>query len=289
MTNDFITTTSLTIAHNFQFKDDRLAKATAAISAIYTNAVKYADAKNREIASILSTVKSEQSYKEDGFDSVADYASKIFGIKRQNAYSLATAGDIYNNPNASEKLKAFSPSKLAEVSSIPIEKLNEDTDSGRIGATTTQKEIREYAKASTPHTESNDVAVLDQYTARPVSWAMNLPDELMSILSGSMSLPEWDDAISNYINSNGRFPCDIVKLPKAPYLVNGNLSKKRPVERRLYITYDFSLAVEFYTLKTEPSTRLEKKKGPKFTREQLEEMLRELDGESGEQEDRDNV
>lgn len=273
MTNDFITTTSLTIAKNFTFKDERLARATEAISAIYTNAVKYADAKNREIASILSTIKIEQSYKADGFDSVADYASKIFGIKRQNAYSLAVAGDIYNSSEASEKVKAFSPSKLAEVASVGIEKLNEDVESGLISAGTTQKDLRNYSKFNSPKQEKT--TVLDKLTARAVSYTMNLPDELNEILSQKMTAPEWDEVISGYINSNGRFNCDVVKLPKGPALVAGNLTEKRTVDRKLYITYDFSLAVEFYTVKTEPSVKLEKK--PKYSREELEAMLAALE------------
>lgn len=286
MTNDFITTTSLTIAQNFKFKDARLAKATSEISAIYTNAVKYADAKNREIASILSRVKSEQSYKEDGFDSVADYASKIFGIKRQNAYALASAGDIYNSKEATEKVKAFSPSKLAELSSIPVEKLNSDTESGLITASTTQKDLREYSKANSPAKEEAPT-VLNPYTARPVSNLMNLPDSLNEILSGKMTIPEWDEAISLYINKNARFSCDIIKLSKAPALVNGLLSEKRTVERRLYVTHDFALVVEFYTVKTEPSVKLEKKTTPKYTADELRAMLAELEADEKVEEQED--
>lgn len=254
MSNNLITTVYLEVQGKFNFKDPRLAEATKRISAIYDNAVKYADSKNREVASILSTVKNDQSYKADGFESVADYASKIFGLKRQNAYSLASAGDIYNSDIANDKLKALSPSKLAEVSTVPIERLNADVESGRIAETTTQKDLRKYKEEVSPKEEKKPV-ILDQFTARPISVCMQLPGEFIDLLSQRMTLPEWDEQISAYINSQGSSTCDVINLTKGKALVNGLLSDKRTVTRKLYITHDFSIAVEFYIVKTEPSQR----------------------------------
>ena len=132
------------------FQDPRLQKATARILSIYHDAAKYADRKNREIAKILATVKDEKSYEADGFSSVGDYAGKVFGISSVNAYKLATAGAVYNNPDAPEIMKQFSPSKLAELSRVPEEALKSAIDSQTITPDTTQKELREFARQNAP-------------------------------------------------------------------------------------------------------------------------------------------
>lgn len=132
------------------FQDPRLQKATAKILSIYHDAAKYADKKNREIAKILAAVKEEKSYEVDGFSSVGDYAGKVFGISSVNAYKLATAGAVYNNPDAPEIMKQFSPSKLAELSRVPEEALKLAIDSQVITPETTQKELREFARQNAP-------------------------------------------------------------------------------------------------------------------------------------------
>lgn len=284
MTNEIITMNALTVAEKLTFKNKSLSKATSEILSIYNDAMTYADAKNRQIASILARVKQEKSYAEDGFTSVADYATKTFGIKKQNAYSLADAGEIYNDATASEKLKAFTPSKLSEVSRVPREALEAAVDSGRITATTTQKDLREYAKEATPKKENDkDTEVLDTYDARPLVVCMSLPESLAEVFKmGPLTIDEWNEVISDSINSNGRFPAETVKLPKAAALIRGELGSKKVVERRLYITHDFSLAVEFTTHKR--TMELEKKAAPKMTREELLAALAELDAEDSNEE-----
>lgn len=276
MSNEIITMNALTIAEKLTFKNESLSKATAEILGIYNDAMTYADAKNRQIASILARVKNEQSYKEDGFTSVADYATKTFGIKKQKAYSLADAGEIYNDDTASEKLKAFSPSNLYEVSRVPRDVLEKAVESGRITPTTTQKDLREYAKEAAP-AKDNKTEVVDTYDARPLTVCMALPEHIAEVFKmGPLTIDEWNEVITDAINSNGRFPAEIIKLPKAAALIRGELSTKKVVERRLYITHDFSIAVEFNTHKRE--IELEKKsKTPKLTREQLLAMLAEMD------------
>lgn len=143
-TNNMITVSNINTAIPI-FVDDRLNKATQRIISIYTDAAKYADTKNRELAKIFSDVAEKKSYEKDGFKSVADYANTIFGIKRQNAYALAAAGKIYNTPDAPEELKAMSPSKLAEISSINRDKVVKAITDGTISKDTTQKDLREFA------------------------------------------------------------------------------------------------------------------------------------------------
>lgn len=282
MSNEIITMNALTIAEKLTFKNEDLSRATTEILEIYNDAMTYADAKNRQIASILARVKSEQSYKEDGFTSVADYASKTFGIKKQNAYALADAGEVYNDETASEKLKAFTPSKLAEVTRVPREELEAAVDSGRITATTTQKDLREYAKLAAPAKDTK-AEVVDTYDARPLTVCMALPEAMANVFKmGPLTIEEWNDEITKAINENGRFPAEIIKLPKAPALVKGELSTKKTVERRLYITHDFSIAVEFTTHKREMEL-IKKTKAPKMTREELLALLAEMDDAENEE------
>ena len=276
MSNEIITMNALTIAEKLTFKNEALSKATSEILSIYNDAMTYADAKNRQIASILARVKSERSYTEDGFTSVADYASKTFGIKKQNAYALANAGEIYNDETASEKLKAFTPSKLAEITNVPRETLESAVESGRITATTTQKDLRDYAKLAAP-VKDTKTDIVDTYEARPLTVCMALPEAFTEVFKmGPLTIDEWSEVITGAINENGRFPAEVIKLPKAPMLIKGELGNKKVVERRLYITHDFSLSVEFTTHKR--NMELEKKpKAPKMTREDLLALLAEMD------------
>lgn len=269
MSNQIITITELTPSTSRKFKDPRLAEATKRIAAIYTDAAKFVDTKNREIASILAEVMEAKSYEKDGFKSVGDYAKEVFGINRQNAYALASAGKVYNDKNAPEALKAMTPSKLAEVAKVPTETLNKAISDGRITADTTQKDLRDFATAATAKTDK--VEVLNNYTARPCAPSVSERDA--DTYSAARTLPEWEDYFMNYMQSlsPSRTP-EIIKLPKTTVPGNPD-AKKATVERRLFTSDNFSLVVEFYTVKPEP-----KPSKPKFTKEQLLEMLAELEG-----------
>lgn len=280
---------SIITVSNFDFKspsfrNESLNQATQRIASIISDAMVYAETKNREIASILSTIKSEQSYKEDGFESVADYAEMIFGIKRGNAYALASAGDIYNDPTASDKIKSLSPHKLAELSKVPTATIESDLNSGKISAETTLKDLREYKNSVLSSDSKKDTVVLDEYDARPVSGCMVLPEALTNLLTGSHVIEEWNRLILDHIDKNGRFSPEVIKLTKAPALVSGKPTKKRTVERRLYVTHDFCLCVEF----TKHSTNAKLEKKPKFTKAELMAMMAELE-EDEDMEDADMV
>lgn len=252
------------------FKDARLAEATSRISEIYQNAAAYADEKNREIARVLATVSSEKSYIEDGFKSVAEYANKTFGIARQNAYALATAGKVYNDEDAPEELKAFSPYKLAEVSSVSGEKLVEAIKSGEISPKTTEKELREYARNAEVRSRKKfkEVEVLDRYTARPCMTAV--PEIIASEISNPRVIEDWDrffcDKLAG-LTSSDVDTVEVVKLSKGYATID---AKKPTIIRKLYFNRSFSIVVEFFK-----STKKSKKTGevPKYTVEQLQAML----------------
>ena len=268
MSNQIITITELNPAAARKFKDPRLTEATKRIAAIYTDASKFVDTKNGEIASILAEVMESKAYEKDGFKSVGDYAKDVFGINRQNAYSLAAAGKVYNDNSAPAALKAMSPSKLAEVAKVPTETLNKAIEEGKITADTTQKDLRDFAAATA---KPNKVEVLNNYTARPCAPSVSERDA--DTYSAARTLPEWDDYFMEYMRSlaPSRTP-EVIKLPKTTTPGNPD-AKKATVERRLFTSDNFSLVVEFYMAKPDP-----KPSKPKFTKDQLLAMLAELDG-----------
>lgn len=275
MSKELITMEALNIAQTTEFKDKRLAEATAKIVKLYESTATFVEKKNREFASILSTVKTEKSYEADGYKSVADYAEKVFGLSRSNAYALATAGDVYNDVNAPDEVKALSPSKLAELANVPKDKLAADIKAGTISATTTQKDLREYAKTAAPNAEEKPV-VLPQYTARMV-WGGVYDEEEKEKFETPRILEDWHEIITQDIINNHectRAP-EVIKLPKCqPYFAP--IQEKKPIIRYLYITEVCAYAFEFYE-KTPEKPKKEKVSAPKYTREELLRMLAEMD------------
>lgn len=256
-----------------QFKDKRLQEATRKITAIYQDAAKYADTKNREIARILSEVAEGKAYEKDGFKSIADYAAQTFGIARQNAYSLATAGKIYNDEKAPESLKQFSPSKLAEVAALPRKRVEKDIAEGKISADTTQKDLREYKNNVQAEKEKKDgesaPEIVKQYSVRLCTTAVPAP--IAAAIGTPRTMEDWDkffvDQIAGLTSSEPE-TVETVKLPKGKVTPD---SKKSTVTRTLYFNRSTSLVVEYLSYSGTPLRNTAD--GPEYTEEQLVEML----------------
>lgn len=266
---EIITLNPITTASS-TFKDERLTKATQRIAAIYADASKYADTKNREIAKILGDVSDKKAYEADGFKSVADYAFTVFGIARQNAYALANAGKVYNDKSAHAELQAMSPSKLAELAAVDTKVVNAALEAGEITHDTTQKALREFADKAKSDKEGEKPVVLDIFTARPCIPALS--EEQSDTFASGKLLDDWDDWFMSYVASvSPDSPVEIIKLPKAKVTPE---SKKPTVNRRLYFNRAFSIVVEFYKYTAHKAT---KPAAPKFTKEQLLAMLAEME------------
>lgn len=274
-TTEIITLNPITAAA-YTFKDERLNKATQRISSIYIDAAKYADTKNREIAKILADVADKKAYEADGFKSVADYASSVFGIARQNAYALANAGKVYNDKNAHPELQAMTPSKLAELASVDAKVVNTALEAGEITHETTQKALREFADKEKAPKEGEKSVVPKTFTARlccPV-----VDEETQDIMSMGKTIDDWDDYFMDYVvnaipNELPASPVEIIKLP------NGKVdptAAKSTVKRRLYCNKYFAVVVEFYSHKGDSSKRI-KPVEAKLKKEQLLEMLAEME------------
>lgn len=98
----------------------------------------------RDISVILAKIGEGQLYKEDGFKSVAEYAMHSFGIKKSTAYMLYRAGKIYLDSSVCDTAKKFTPSKLAELSTLDTSILNNICDSGIVTCDNSQMEIRNW-------------------------------------------------------------------------------------------------------------------------------------------------
>ena len=104
--------------------------------------------KNIEIAKILGKIMTEEAYKEDGFQSVQDYAEQTFGIKKSSAYQLANVGRrFYNSDDATAKHVAamIPPANLAELKNMTNEDIEKEIKAGNIPPETTQKQLRDVA------------------------------------------------------------------------------------------------------------------------------------------------
>lgn len=255
------------------FKDDRLKKATERITAIYADAAKYADTKNREIAKILADVSDKKAYEADGFKSVADYAATIFGIARQNAYALANAGKVYNDNNAHPELKKMSPSKIAELSAVEPKALTAALDAGTITHETTQKSLREFADKAKAENDKKDDSpvVLDMFTARPCIPLIS--DEQADTFASPKTIDEWEQWFIDHVATvSPESPVEVVKLPKGKVDTS---SSKATVNRRLFFNRGYSIVVEFFKYKKPITPKTPSK--PKFTKEQLLAMLAEME------------
>lgn len=270
MTNVNMITVSPVEMHEHTFKDAYLTKATQKIEKIYTDAVTYAEDKNREIAKILSDVAAKNAYAKDGFKSVADYAAQTFGMQKSRAYALANAGKVYNDDKAPEQMKALSPFKLAELNRLIPSQAADAITSGAITENSTEKEIREYVTQKIAETEKPKV--LPTYTVKVCGANF---DSISEMLTTPRTVDAWDEFFLNLMTERHTGQeITVVSLPKAS--VNPD-SKKKTISRRLYICHDEAAAIELFEYRPEKPKAERAAKKPKFTREQLMAMLAEMD------------
>ena len=267
--NNIITIQEMSIATR-KFKNNELQEATIRIASIYQDAAKFAETKNREIASILANIMDKEAYKDDGFKSVGDYAHEVFGLNKQNAYALAAAGKIYNDENASEVLKSMTPHKLAEVSRVGREELDKAIEDGTISPETSQKDLRAFAAAV--KYKDAPAKVVPQFTAHPCQAFISEQDADNSSLPKTTD--EWNNSFTDRLpDIPPSLPVEATKLPK----VTSSASNGKEIKyaRRLYVSDMFSLVVEYHPYAAPKGPK--KVAGPKYTKEALLKMLAELE------------
>lgn len=116
-----------------------------------------------ETAYIMAQVESTECYKDDGFDSVHDWAMKTFGFKKSASYTLLRVGKEYTRAitDGNGKVKGFGSNLVADgendFTTSQVEKMlpggrdlaGELVDDGEITANMTCKEIEKVIKAHT--------------------------------------------------------------------------------------------------------------------------------------------
>lgn len=102
------------MVNEVKFENKELAKATREI-ANASNGIK----KNLfKIAEIMARVNALECFKDDGFNSIADYAKKTFGIERATAFNMVAIGRDYIDPETHESVLSHEASKDFTTSQI---------------------------------------------------------------------------------------------------------------------------------------------------------------------------
>ena len=119
-----------------------------------------------EVAYVVAKVDESGCYVEDGFDSVHEWVSKTFGLKKSASYTLLSIGKEYTKQILSDKGNVvgygsnlpvdgndFSKTQLEKMLPLGHDKAVELVESGRITPSMTVEEIKKIVK------EENSVAV----------------------------------------------------------------------------------------------------------------------------------
>lgn len=130
---------AIIIRANNQFKSKSLNTATAGLAKAFKNI----ENGRKDACAILAKVERNKSYEEDGFKSLAEYAETI-GLEKSLAHKMENAGRMLISED--EEIKAFADktdfSKLAILSSAPVEKVKEAIQNGDLSPETTQSEVK---------------------------------------------------------------------------------------------------------------------------------------------------
>lgn len=279
------------------FNNPALDKSTEIIASALVKFAAQEELKNRAIAKELGKIKTTKSYESAGFKSVSEYAEEVFGMKKGMSYALAAAGEVYNDPKASQGLKDMTPTNLSVIASMDREMIEKDVSSGKIGKATTQAELKEYRKNAVKTKSGGSVEVVKMYNmyvpgrgffvgiddTGSHGWTGTIQDfDRRDLHSGTIEY--WDGFMKTHYGAS----LEIINLPKGPAYIDGKPGDKKTVTRKLYISHDFEMAVEFYET-TPVNHKLEKKTSKKkditkMTRDEIVAYLANMDSQSTEEE-----
>lgn len=144
----------------------------------YTNGIK----KNLLlIACELKRIKEDELYKEDGYTSVSDYASKVLGYSRANTSKLVNVAERFVEKGQKNSIfiditsdgDDFTVGQLTEMLSLPKDEIIEMVKDDEINPTMTAKEIREQVKAHKEVDEENTESESDE----PITITASIDDD----------------------------------------------------------------------------------------------------------------
>lgn len=103
------------------------------------------------IAQVLYNVECKRLYVQDGFKSIDQFASSVFGYKKATVYNMMKIAKNYMLPDAAGTILQkdgldFTYSKLSELLPLDTETVKKAVEDGEISPTMTQKELRAYVK-----------------------------------------------------------------------------------------------------------------------------------------------
>ena len=151
---------AIIIRSNNQFKSKALNTATAGLAKAFKNI----ESGRKDACAILAKIERNNSYKEDGFKSLAEYAETI-GINKSLAHKMENAGRMLISED--ETIKTFANntdfSKLAILSSADEKEVKKAIENGSLTSESTQAEVKEI-KANMK-TEGKD-KVLSKYKVK---------------------------------------------------------------------------------------------------------------------------
>lgn len=146
------------MVNEVKFENKELAKATREI-ANASNGIK----KNLfKIAEIMARVNALECFKDDGFNSIADYAKKTFGIERATAFNMVAIGRDYIDPETHESVlhheatKDFTTSQIVKMLPLSVDRAKELTEDGTINASMSCREIEKIVKDLTTEPEEGE-------------------------------------------------------------------------------------------------------------------------------------
>lgn len=156
MNNEIMETMETAIVLNAHresgLKNKKLATHTKAIERLMT-----ATKRNMfEISARLLVIRNEKLFEDDGFNDVFDYASQLFGYKKNMVYKLTTAAEkfIEQSPQGkgyvsilTHENEDYTVSQLIELNAIEPDTAVKLDENEVISPSMTTKEIREVVKA----------------------------------------------------------------------------------------------------------------------------------------------
>ena len=147
--------TEITIRTNNTFKSKELTKATLGLADCFNSANKaYKDA-----CVILAKVEANQSWKEDGFKSLAEYG-ELIGLNKSVTHKMENAGRLIlsDNPVIRDFAAKADYSKLSLLQSEDEDDVAEAIEKGELTPETTAAKVKEW-KAARPVKEGKEKVV----------------------------------------------------------------------------------------------------------------------------------
>lgn len=216
----------------------------------------------KDIAYTLGHVKSSKCYLEDGFTSVSDYAEKVFGIKRTQAYQQACVGERMGKNEIFKELPLANAAELLPLSDVEITDALTD---GNIMFTMNQRELRDAVKSIRSNSKASKPANPKKYLISVFGHGLDCVDETTPMTEDDIMDPEW---LRKYD--------DRIKLPTVKG-IDGQTIKRWLFLNTEIMEMALVLAIEYKDTKPKPAKKRKSKKtekaAQKYTMEELKAML----------------